>query len=132
VPELRDTAIWASTCDLTAQVLRNAPLRWRRSRPGHLMLEGDGLTYRGPLGRTVSLQWSECGPFRVVRAPLGGAGYVAFASEELRRRSPRPAGWTRRATGDCDGAFPPGTAGLPPEDLAVLLNRYRARFAPGS
>jgi hypothetical protein len=157
VTDLRDSAIWAATCDLRAQVLRNArrPVVVRFvvrgvvlvaaglvafavmpaivggvlvvlglvpvvlglvvvRDPGHLMLEADGFTYRSLAGRVMSRRWQDCGGFRVVRSPLRTAGHVAWLS----------------ADGGPGGAFLPGTGSLPREDLAVLLNRYRQRFAP--
>jgi hypothetical protein len=156
VSELRDSAIWAATCTLKAQVLQNAgrPLLVRSAapgaavvvlglvalsvvpvvgvllvgfgllpvlagavvsrRPGHLMLEADGFTYRAVGGRTVGRAWTDCGGFRAVQPPLGLPGHVAWAGRG----------------GAPGGAFLPGAGGLPAEDLAVLLGRYRDRFAP--
>ncbi|HEY6795941.1 MAG TPA: hypothetical protein VI248_14790 [Kineosporiaceae bacterium] len=156
VTELRDSSIWAATCDLKAQVLHNdrSPVLARAAVPwvvlvalgvvvsavgsavvggvlialgviplvlllavvrqaGHLMLEADGFTYRPPVGRTLSGEWDACGAFRAVPGSLRVAGHVAW-----------------KGTDDRPGAaFLPGAGGLPPEDLAVLLNRYRQRFA---
>jgi hypothetical protein len=80
VTELRDSSIWAATCDLTAQVLRND------RRP--LLVPADHRSLRS-------------------------AGHVVWTGADGRPR----------------GGFLPGAGGLPPEDLAVLLNRYRQRFA---
>ena len=156
--ELRDSAIWAATCDLKAQVLPNEgrPLLVRSAvpglvlvavglvalavapavvgllvvavgivavlpglvaarAPGHLMLEADGFTYRLVGGRVVSLPWEACGPFRAVRSVRSG-GHVAWQAPD----------------GGRGGALLPGAAGLPAEDLAVLLERYRERFAPAT
>jgi len=158
VTELRDSAIWAATCDLKAQVLHNAgrPLLLRSAvpglglvalglvalavapavvgllvvavgivallpgliaarDPGHLMLEADGFTYRLVGGRVVSLPWEACGPFRAVRSARSG-GHVMWNAPD----------------GGRGGALLPGAAGLPADDLAVLLERYRERFAPGT
>jgi hypothetical protein len=111
VTELRDTAIWAATCDLKAQVLRNAGRPLVRA-PGHLMLEADGFTYR-VAGRALSRAWDDCGEFHVVPARLFAAAHVAWPS----------------ADGGRGGAFLAGAGRLPAEDLAVLLNRYRQRYA---
>jgi hypothetical protein len=113
VAELRDTAIWAATCTLKAQVLANAARRGVRD-PGYLMLEADGFTYRLPGGLTTSRQWSDCGEFSVARSVLRRSGHVTWSARD----------------GDRGGAFLPGAADLPAEDLAVLLGRYRERFAP--
>ena len=155
--DLRDSAIWAATCDLKARVLPNArgPLVGRAvvrgvtlvvagvvalalapaivgqvlvvmglllaalgaavaRTPGHLLVEADGFTWRTLAGRTTTQAWERCGDFHVVGARRGSAGRVAW----------------RGADGGPGAAFLPGTGSLPPEDLAVLLNRYRQRFAP--
>jgi hypothetical protein len=159
VAELRDSSIWAATCDLKAQVLRNdrrpilvrAVLPWLVSvaaglaalamghpivggvlvvagvvppvlillgvrQAGHLMVEADGFTYRPPAGRVLNGDWNACEEFRAVRRSPRAAGHVAWAGVD----------------GAPGGAFLPGAGGLQPEDLAVLLNRYRQRFARNS
>jgi len=65
-------------------------------------------------GRATCRSWQSCGEFAVVRSGLRPAGHVGWAG----------------AAGGKPGGFLPGAGGLPPEDLAVLLNRYRQRFAP--
>jgi hypothetical protein len=156
VAELRDSSIWAATCDLKAQVLRNdrrpilvrAVLPWLvpvaaglavsavghpivggvlvaagvvppmlillgMRQAGHLMVEADGFTYRPLAGRVLNGDWNACGEFRAVRRSPRAAGHVAWVGGD----------------GAPGGAFLPGAGGLEPEDLAVLLNRYRQRFA---
>jgi hypothetical protein len=156
VAELRDSAIWAATCDLKAQVLRNdrRPILARAVVPwlaiaaiglgttafghpilgwvlvgvgvvppllmllavrdsGHLILEADGFTYRALAGRALTGGWNACGTFNVVPGSLRAARHVAWTTPD----------------GAHGGAFLPGAGNLAPEDLAVLLNRYRQRFA---
>jgi hypothetical protein len=160
VTELRDSAIWAATCELEARVLRNdaRPFLLRSSLPwlvslatsalcfvmgypvlpwvllavgvipplltalvvrggGHLMLEADGFTYRALQLRTHTVSvhgdWNTCAEFVATPGSPLVAPHVT---------------WTR-SDGSRGGTFIPGTGGLPPEDLAVLLNRYRQRYA---
>ena len=155
--ELRDSAIWAATCELKAQVLRNlrrpivlgfvgrglvlvaaglvalaiappvvgvvlavlglvplvaGPLVVRDV--GHLMLEADGFTYRSFAGRAVTRAWGDCDTFRVARSRLPSGGHVVWSTPD----------------GAPGGGFLPGAGGVPEEDLATLLNRYRERFSP--
>jgi hypothetical protein len=168
VSELRDSAIWAATCDLTARVLRNdpRPAAARAALPGaglvtigvallfvlpavvgllvvavgillllagavvfaagsstagsgtagHLMLEADGFTYRAFTAPAVTMGWRDCGRFDAVPSRWTSGARVA---------------WTGGGAGT-PGALLPGAGGLPADDLAVLLNRYRQHFASGS
>lgn len=96
--DLDDEVIWASTCDLTAQVLRGK---------GYVILESDGFTYRAsPRAVPVSKSWDECGGFTVRTGLLRRAGAVAWSG----------------------GTLPPGAGGVGAKALAVLMNRYRARY----
>jgi hypothetical protein len=158
VTELRDSTIWAATCELKAQVLRNdrRPVLVRAAVPwvvlvaagvavlavgsavvggilitlgvvplvllltvlrqaGHLMPEADGFTYRPPVGRMLHGEWDTCGGFHAVHGSLRAAGHVTWTGTD-----DRPG-----------GTFLPGSGDLPPEDLALLLNRYQQRFARG-
>jgi hypothetical protein len=94
----------------------------------HLRLDPDGFTVATPV-LTRSYRWAEVDRFFAVGA--GGSGSVGF---DLAAASPRRRGGSQRLTRRLfgyDDALPQ-TYGMPPERLAALLNRWKARATGGA
>lgn len=88
-----------------------------------LRLDRQGFTCRS-LFRSWRREWKDCSPFEAVH--VGMRGMVGFSTEQDERERPRLSAVSRGLTGGPSGALP-DSYGLSVDELADLMNRFRAR-----
>lgn len=98
-------------------------------RPNRLELTQGGLA-TVTLGRRWSAEWHECGEFRTWQGPdLGSSRMIVFDCSAPGVRG-HPLEKLAESIAGANGGLPE-TYGLPADELAALLNRYRQAYGGG-